>query len=82
MLNDYTPDEKVRLELLLYNNPDGLHPVEENWRNLCRKLADDVRKLELALAAHHANVPANGSCFVCELPKLPRNWPTKFVNPD
>lgn len=34
----FSPDEMVRLELLQYEDPDGLHPVEQAWRNLARKL--------------------------------------------
>ena len=45
----YTPDEMVRLELLAYKNPDGLHPVEENWRNLARKLMSHTKWIQSKL---------------------------------
>lgn len=47
----YTPQEMIRLELLCYNNPEGLHPVEEAWRNLCRKLMQHVEASDSDLAA-------------------------------
>lgn len=42
----YNADELVRLELLRYENPDGLHPVERDWRNLARKLLEHVEHAE------------------------------------
>lgn len=55
---NYLPDELVRTELLNYNNPEDLHPVEVSWRNLSRKLLKHVKVLE-----HHlAKVPTKSSC--------------------
>lgn len=42
----YTPEELVRIELLRYENPEGLHPIEESWRNLCKKLIEHVEILQ------------------------------------
>lgn len=51
----YTDAELVKLNLLDYPNPQGLHPVEAEWRNVARKLkkerdrnkllVQDLRKL-------------------------------------
>lgn len=46
---EYTPNEMVRLEILAYKNPEGLHPVEENWRNLCRKLLEHTQAMQTKL---------------------------------
>lgn len=78
-MNNYQPDELTRLELLTYPNPEGLHPVEINWRNLCRKLFEDVRELESALVKHKHWDREGDKCFTCNLPKLPRNWPAQFT---
>ena len=47
---NYTPSDMVRLEILAYQTPEGLHPVEEAWRNLARKLllhVNETQKLAL-----------------------------------
>lgn len=42
MIPQYTPSEMVRLELLQYENPEGLHPIQEQWRDLCKKIIEHV----------------------------------------
>lgn len=41
----------VRLELLQYKNPEGLHLVEEEWRNLARKLMKHNIELQKLLTS-------------------------------
>lgn len=79
-LNNYESDELVRIELLQYPNTGNLHPVEEAWRNLARKLLSDVVKLEKALCDHKAHTFTDGEkCFTCHLEgKLPRKFPEAF----
>lgn len=36
----------VRLELLAYENPEGLHPIEKSWRDLCRKLVKHNEEMQ------------------------------------
>lgn len=43
---DYTPQEMVRLALLNYDTPEGMHPVEQGWRDLARKLMQHVKAAE------------------------------------
>ncbi len=45
----YSPGQLVRLELLAYGNPEGLHPVEQNWRDLARDLLQHVQALQTKL---------------------------------
>lgn len=45
----YSPGELVRIELLRYDNPDGLHPIEQQWRELARKLLIHVETLQEAI---------------------------------
>ena len=49
----YTPEEMVRLELLCYQNPEGLHSIEAAWRDLARKLKAHVEELQDSLEKHH-----------------------------
>lgn len=78
-MQTYNPDEMVRLELLCYENPDGLHPVEENWRNLARKLYADVQELEKLVEKHDHYSDPDRKCFKCGVTgKIARNWPSKF----
>lgn len=46
MIPQYSPSELVRIELLAYENPGDLHPIEEQWRDLCRKLIQHVKETE------------------------------------
>lgn len=76
-MNTYHSDELVRLELLQYENPDGLHSIEAAWRNLARKLLFDVKELEKALVNHgHYNDIEGKKCFKCNIPTV--NFPRKF----
>jgi hypothetical protein len=68
-MNTYTPEELVRMEILQYDNPEGLHPVEGSWRTLARKLMQDCASLNKALTSHHGRVPNDGKCFECQLNK-------------
>jgi hypothetical protein len=78
-MNTFSASEMVRLELLAYPTPEGLHPVEEQWRDLARKLLDDVKELETALSKHHGRVPEGGRCFECGAGKGVRNFPKRFT---
>ncbi len=42
----YSADELVRLEILAYPTPEGLHPIEKNWRDLCKKLLQHSKELQ------------------------------------
>lgn len=46
---NYSDSELVRLELLQYPTPDGLHPVEKSWRELAKKLMLHTEELQRAL---------------------------------
>ena len=47
---DYNASEMVRLELLAYPTPEGLHPIEHQWRDLAKKLLKHTKILqELAI---------------------------------
>ena len=46
---DFTPTDEVRMELLQYEDPDGLHPVEAQWRSLCRRLLKHVVSRDVML---------------------------------
>lgn len=63
----YSPDELVRLEILQYKNPDGLHPIESNWRNLCRKLMHHAQEMKNLVENHHTGYVriTNGKCNCC-----------------
>ena len=45
----YSASEMVRLELLAYEQTQGLHPVERGWRDLAKKLLEHVKMLDKAL---------------------------------
>ena len=45
---EYTASDLVRLELLAYPTPEGLHPVEKNWREVSKKLLQHVKQLQTA----------------------------------
>lgn len=77
-MNTYTPDELVRIEILQYLDTEGLHPVEAKWRQLARKLHQDLAEAERALQTHHHKVPQDGKCFTCGQPGRLRTWPTCF----
>lgn len=47
----FSPGEEVRLELLQYADPNGLHDVERMWRQLCRKLLGHVQMRDQLLIA-------------------------------
>lgn len=68
-MNMYTPAELVRLELLQHDNPESLHPVEEAWRDLARKLMQDANALNKALTKHHTRFDNSQKCFDCGLNK-------------
>ncbi len=53
MIPDYSPVDMVRLELLAYDNPEGLHPVEQQWRDLARKLKQHIESLQVIVNEHH-----------------------------
>lgn len=46
MITQYSATDTVRLELLAYENPGGLHPIEEQWRDLCRKMMIHIKTLQ------------------------------------
>jgi hypothetical protein len=46
---DFTPTDEVQMELLQYEDPDGLHPVESQWRSLCRRLLKHVTARDMML---------------------------------
>jgi hypothetical protein len=77
----YRSDELVRLELLCYPNPEGLHPIEANWRDLARKLMGHIQCLQKQIVLHHDNsywrYTNHGDCPVCKK-KLPFEFPKKF----
>lgn len=78
-MNIYTESELVRLELLCHENPSTLHPVEACWRDLARKLIEDVKVLEIALKAHHhTKVSDSNKCFTCGLSNTVRKFPEAF----
>ena len=77
-MNTYNEAELVRLELLAYDTPDNLHPVEKGWRNLAKKLLSDLKEAERALRKHHGRVPENGVCFDCQQSAVLRQWPEPF----
>lgn len=52
-----TPSEMVRIELLRHEDPDGIHPIEKAWRELARKLLDELEKVELQLAHKIKDLP-------------------------
>jgi len=43
---EYTPSDLVRIELLRYEQTEGLHPVERAWRDLAKKLLSHVEMLD------------------------------------
>lgn len=49
MKSIYTEQEKTMLELLDYTNPEGLHPNECRWRDLARKLKNDLSEVQSEL---------------------------------
>ena len=78
-MNIYTPGEMVRLELLAYPTPDSLHPVEEAWRELAKKLLQDVQEFEELVAKHHKHMSITYGCKACpEGYEKPRQFPKAF----
>jgi len=65
MNHNYTAPELVRMELLQYDNPEGLHPVEEAWRSLARKLMFNLRSTQELLAKHHTEYPRHHDVSKC-----------------
>jgi hypothetical protein len=61
----------VRIELLRYENPEGLHDIETAWRDLARKLLEHVEELDSVLAS----VPVKYQ----ESPHNPTKFPVKFT---
>ncbi len=41
-----SPAQLVRIELLRYDNPEGLHPIEAQWRDLCKVLLEEVEQTQ------------------------------------
>lgn len=77
-MSDFTPADMVRIELLRYPNPDGLHPVEEQWRDLGRKILNRLEETEAFL------VQALNKCpeyYKRDNAFTPTKFPKKF-NPD
>lgn len=80
---EYTPQEMVRLELLQYENPEGLHPVEQAWRDLARKLLRHAQSLE-ELVIHHHDLglryrQGDGECHACKSKGFQKfNFPQPF----
>lgn len=54
---NYSPSELVRIELLRYDNPEGLHPVEAQWRDLASKLLEHIEDLQREAAAMYKVLP-------------------------
>lgn len=85
----YDAEERVRLEILAYPNPEGLHPIEEAWRDLARKLKEHVEELTLHLTLHHNSTkwgntagPSIGkaTCKICEVNNyIHHNFPKAFT---
>ena len=79
----YTTAQLVRIELLRYDNPDGLHPIESNWRDLSRKLLEHVEYLQEQMKIHHtANIlryDFKGECPLCHIKEFKGDeFPGKF----
>lgn len=77
----YTSSEMVRLELISYANPEGLHPVEEAWRDLSRKLVDHVKELQDQWIKHkdkHTKYNRSEHCFFCADTPKPFPFPEPF----
>lgn len=55
-----TPSDRVRLELLGYPDPEGLHPSEKSWRELARKLSVELLKREAFVASIQAKYERYG----------------------
>lgn len=67
---NYSASQLVRIELLRYSNPEGLHPIELQWRDLARALLNDVEKLQDLITKHHESFLWKGyslgqDCPVC-----------------
>jgi hypothetical protein len=72
----YSPEELTRLELLLYPNPSGLHPIEVSWRDLSRKLKQHCEELQRIV--EHVNAAAPHYNKLKEEDWTPFKFPTKF----
>jgi hypothetical protein len=79
-MNIYTPDELVRIELLGYEQTEGLHLVERSWQNLAKKLLQDVKELEVLVEKHNSKLGYTANkCFICqESGFLARKFPEPF----
>jgi len=78
----YTPSEIVRLELLQYENPEGLHPIEQEWRNLARKLMEHVKASDMVATIFYEKL---GDSVKRYLPEELKDWkpfkfPSKFTS--
>jgi hypothetical protein len=65
-LTPFTAEEQVRLELLAYPDPEGLHPIEASWRRLARKLKNKLQHADSIITQHHDS--RYWKCFSTECP--------------
>lgn len=75
----YSPSELVRIELLQYDNPSGLHPIELEWRNLSRKSLEHTQTLQQALEYVLSKCPEYVKREYEDW--KPFKFPTKFIAP-
>lgn len=67
MYISFTPEELIRLEILCYETPEGLHPIEKSWRDLARKLKNQLVDLQQTIEEHNEELGySENSCRVCQ----------------
>ena len=74
----YSPHQLVRIELLRYENPEGLHCIEASYRNLCRDMLQHIEALQAAL--ENSKTKHNQYNIPEELKEwTPMKFPQKFT---
>lgn len=58
MIPTYSPHQLVRIELLRYQNPDGLHPIEEAHRDLAKDMLSHIEHLQNLLEEIKPKLPS------------------------